>query len=290
MRPQAFLGLFFLLWPVSAAFSQTNHSLLWEISSPNLKHPSYIFGTIHVICADDFTPSDSLLQAIHTSKVLWLELDPTDLSLPHNLREMMVMKNGQNLSELISVNDYQKIKHFLEDTLEIKEEWVQNFKPIVLTNLLYSRFLSCDKAESVENLLLGYARASETEIKGMETLDEQIELLDQIPYTEQASMLLEMIDEYARSIEEFNTLQKLYKNQNVEQLSAIIDETQLGYTAFNQKLLKERNIRWLPILEKSLQSSPGFIAVGAAHLGGNDGLLELFRQNGYTLKPISAFR
>lgn len=80
----------------------------------------------------------------------------------------------------------------------------------------------------------------------METLDEQIELLDQIPYTEQASMLLEMIDEYARSIEEFNTLQKLYKNQNVEQLSAIIDETQLGYTAFNQKLLKERNIRWLP--------------------------------------------
>jgi len=190
VRPQAFLGLFFLLWPVSAAFSQTNHSLLWEITGNDLKHPSYLFGTIHLICPGEFTPGDSLMHALHNSKHLLLELDLTDPGLAAGLMNSMLMKENKKLTDLLPESQYQKVAGFFRVSIHFDLGMLAGFKPFLLSSLLYNYILQCPM-ESVEGRLAELAKSAGLSITGLETADEQAAVFDRIPYHTQAELELQ---------------------------------------------------------------------------------------------------
>lgn|SRR5690554_1371853 len=182
-------GVFLLLssWYESAAQQK---SLLWEITGNDLKHPSYLFGTIHLICPGEFTPGDSLMHALHNSKHLLLELDLTDPGLAAGLMNSMLMKENKKLTDLLPESQYQKVAGFFRDSIHFDLGMLAGFKPFLLSSLLYNYILQCPM-ESVEGRLAELAKSAGLSITGLETADEQAAVFDRIPYHTQAELELQ---------------------------------------------------------------------------------------------------
>src|SRR4029079_16110690 len=112
MKKSFWLTLLAATGLLASSFAQKTSSnpdantLLWRISGKNLSKPSYIFGTMHMICADDIELSDSLKKAISNSNKVYLELDMDDMWQMMGAMMHMNMKGDTTLSDLLSVEDY----------------------------------------------------------------------------------------------------------------------------------------------------------------------------------------
>src|SRR5882762_3643442 len=92
------------------SFSQTPHTLLWEISGKGLTKPSYLFGTMHVLCADDASLSDSLKSVIAHCDEVYFEINLSDMSGMMSAMKYMRMNDSKKLSDLLSPRDYERVK------------------------------------------------------------------------------------------------------------------------------------------------------------------------------------
>src|SRR3982751_2615245 len=95
--------------------SANNNTLLWRISGNNLTKPSYLFGTMHMICANDIEASDSLKNAIKAADRVYLELDMDDALQLLSAMSHMTMKNDTTLADLLSKDEYKKVKSYFEE-------------------------------------------------------------------------------------------------------------------------------------------------------------------------------
>jgi uncharacterized protein len=94
-----------------------------------------------------------------------------------------------------------------------------------------------------------------------------------------------MINNFDKSIEEFKKLVAIYKQQDVEGLFKLTTASPELMDAQNDLLVK-RNNNWIPVMQKNMEAKACFFAVGAAHLGGDIGVINLLRKQGYTVKPV----
>ena len=120
---------------------------------------------------------------------------------------------------------------------------------------------------------------------GLETFEEQLQFLDAIPLENQFSSIVNTIKNYSTRTKEFNDLVQAYKNQDLMALNKAIEAEQ--DTSIKENLLVKRNKNWIPKIEQLIQQKTCFIAVGAGHLAGENGILELLRKQGFTVEPIS---
>jgi uncharacterized protein len=88
--------------------------------------------------------------------------------------------------------------------------------------------------------------------------------------------------------QEFSKMVELYKQQNLQGLYAMTLKSEFELENQQELLLNQRNRRWIPLLEGQMAEKPTFVAVGAAHLAGEQGVIALLRKQGYTLTPILA--
>lgn len=281
-----------LLWPAGAyAQRPLEKTVLWEVSGKGLRSPSYLFGTIHAICAEDLTISEPLKSRLSVSQQLYLELDFDDPSLSPgmqqmmNMQEMMFMQDDTTLESLLSESDYKLVDRYFTDSLGLPLALMKNVKPFFLTSLMLPSVLDCPPA-SWETSLTELAKAQGTEVKGLETVEEQLSFFDKIPYKDQAAMLVESLRDAGSSKEEFGNLVALYKQGDIEALQAVVTSQASGLGKYDQLLVTERNKRWVPLMEKAAREKPTFFAVGAGHLGGTNGMIRLLRKAGYTVKPV----
>ena len=86
-------------------------------------------------------------------------------------------------------------------------------------------------------------------------------------------------------LDSYNKMLKFYKSQNLDSLKILMDEDD-SMIEISEDFLKNRNADWIPKIEKLIRESPVFIAVGAGHLAGKDGVLNLLKENGYTITPV----
>ena len=100
------------------AFSQkntnTDHTLLWKISGNGLKKPSYLFGTIHMLCEDDAVLSDSLKNVIRNVKEVYFEVDLDNMFELLGVMSKMTMQGDTTLQDLLSESDYEKVKSYFD--------------------------------------------------------------------------------------------------------------------------------------------------------------------------------
>ncbi len=112
--------------------SNPENTLLWRISGKNLKAPSYLFGTIHMICGDDIQISDSLRSAIRKSENVYLEVDLNNLFEMISVVSKMKMNGDTTLSDLVSPSEYQKIKTFFNSQKSILPfAMMEKYKPML---------------------------------------------------------------------------------------------------------------------------------------------------------------
>ena len=265
--------------------NKDNNTLLWEISGKNLKQPSYVFGTFHILCKDDIQFSANMQAALKASQQVYFEMDLDD---PKNTLGGMFFMNmkDKTLSDLYTVEELQKVTKFYKDSLKMNLSYFNKMKPMMLAALLYPRMMPCKTPSGVEIELMTIAKKEKKEILGFETIEFQSSIFDSIPYSVQAKDLLKSIDSMAKYKLYFNKMVQTYKNQQTDSLVAIVNDKTFTDGENNDALLKNRNVNWVKQLKTILPKTNIFMAVGAAHLFGKDGLIDLLRKDGFTVKPI----
>ena len=138
----------------------------------------------------------------------------------------------------------------------------------------------------IEQELLAMAQKYKKEIKGFETMAFQASVFDSIPYKTQATSLLKTIDSLSTYKQYFAKMLDVYKTQQIDSIQNLFQDSEYGQVENMDILLTKRNQNWVEQLQSILKTKSVFIAVGAAHLVGDDGLITLLRKEGYTLRPI----
>jgi len=263
-----------------------NNTLLWEVSGHELKNPSFLFGTFHLLCKDDIHFSDQLKAAVKTSNEIYMELDMDDPATLLDGMLYMNMKDGKKLSDLYTAEEYKKLESYFSDSLKMPLMLLQSAKPYFLVAMLYPKMMKCLSATGVEEELLKIAKEDKKEIKGLETIKFQASIFDTIPYEWQAKELLNNIDSFSYYETEFDQLVTLYKNQLLDSMQNMDLKSEFGSDQYEDLLVKDRNKKWVGELNEIMKNESVFVAVGAGHLTGEVGLINLLKKEGYKVEPL----
>jgi uncharacterized protein len=262
------------------------NTLLWEISGKNLKAPSYLFGTFHLICKDDIPVSAQLKETVKASTEMYMELDMDDPATMMGGLMLMGMRGDTTLKKLYTEEEYKKVADFFNDSLHMPIGMLNGIKPFFLSAMLYPKMLSCKTVSGVEEVLMKIAKENKKEIKGLETMAFQAAVFDSIPYTIQAKELLKSIDSLAAYKVYFDTMVQVYKSQQLDKIQEQFTKSEFGMQENQDILLDNRNKNWVQQLKVIMQKQSVFIAVGAGHLVGENGLISLLKKEGYTVRPL----
>jgi uncharacterized protein YbaP (TraB family) len=181
--------------------------------------------------------------------------------------------------------NYLVFRQFLTDSLGIKGKKVDNqynrIKPFYLTSLILKEKIG--KFRIYEMELAKLAKKKKMKIGSLETLDFQMSLVEAIPLEKQAELFLNI-----QSVQEYDSLLTHYLVQDLDGLLRYSEKelNQEEYRDFNRAFVVNRNNNWIPLMTGMMQEKPIFFAVGALHLPGEDGILNLLRKQGYTVEPV----
>lgn len=263
-----------------------NNSLLWRISGNGNSEPSYLFGTFHLLCKEDIHFSSALKTALSRSDTIYMELDMDDPSVMLSAMMYMNMDSGKTLKSLYTEEEYQRLSDYFKDSLNMSLSMFARAKPFFLVALFYPRMMDCNQPSGVEAALIKLANENSKEIKGLETMKFQASVFDSIPYEWQADELLKNIDSFEVAKREFEDMLRLYKNQNLDSIAIMINESEFGDGQFQEQLLSNRNKKWVAYLDSIMKYQSVFVAVGAGHLPGKYGVIQLLQELGYTVDPL----
>jgi hypothetical protein len=269
----------------SIAQTDKTNALLWEISGNSLKQPSYLFGTIHMICKEDFTFSELAKQKFNASKQVYLELDMDDPKLQPVMMGLMQLPGNESLRNKLGENNFNKLDSFLKKQTNMNLAVFDRFKPMMVMSLLAQRLLSCAAMESYEMNFVKMASEQKKELLGLERVEDQVAVFDAIPDSLEIRSIMNMVNDFESQKKEFTRMSSLYKAQNLESLYQLLVASP-EMMGSQELLLDRRNRNWIPIMESAMKKSSTFFAVGAGHLAGSQGVLELLRKQGYKVKPI----
>jgi uncharacterized protein len=267
--------------PLKLIINKNDNSLLWEVSGNGLQKPSYLFGTFHLMCKNDIVFSSQLKTAVSLSDKVYMEMDMDDPATMFGGILFMNMKDGKTLQQLYTPADYKKVENYFKDSLHTPMSFVERMKPFFLEALLYPKMMPCKTISGVEEELMKMVKLEKKEIKGF-----QASVFDSIPYEEQAKELLKSIDSIAENKKVFDTMLNVYKRQQLNEIENLFSKSELGLEEHQDILLDNRNKNWVGQLKTIMKTYPVFVAVGAGHLVGKMGLIELLRKEGYTVKPL----
>jgi len=276
-----------------AAFAQKNTSdntLLWKISGNGLKKPSYLFGTIHMLCKDDAVLSDSLKNVIKNVKEVYFEVDIDNMFEMLSVMSKMKMRGDTTLQDLLSETDYEKVKEYFETKGSMLPfSLLETYKPMLAASTLQQGGLPCETTAMMEQVIMQEAKEYNKSIKGLESMGYQASVLDSIPYKLQAQQLVSYIDNAIKGGDEDKELSEMlnaYKNQDLQKLEEMLMKSDPSISNYTDILLYNRNRNWVEKLKELLPEKPLLIAVGAGHLPGKEGCINLLRNAGFKVTPV----
>lgn len=275
----------FTLCTLLANAQKLDKGLLWKISGNGLSKPSYLFGTIHITC--DATLDKNILKALDETGQLYLELDMDDPAMMSEMMNGIAMKDGKKMSTLASPEDFQIVNAFVKENLGISLSMVESYKPFMISAMMFTKMIDCP-AQSFEAELMKVAKAQSEEVYGLETIQEQMTVFDDIPYEDQMKDLVKSAKSgLDKEKAEFKKLMDSYNNKDLNVLMALMNDTESPmYSDHNDVLLADRNKNWIPKIEKITKEKSTFFGVGAAHLAGDNGVINLLRKKGYKVEAV----
>jgi uncharacterized protein YbaP (TraB family) len=266
-----------------SAFGQES-SLLWKISGNGLEKESFLFGTIHIICKSDFKMDERITSALESTEQLILELDMSDPQLQLKMQQVSMNPGMKNIQGEMDEASATTLDEFLLKNYGAGLAQLGVLKPFVLTSMVLIKALPCTEIESYETFFTTKATEGGVPISGLETVEFQVGVFDQIPQKMQLDELGKMLSEdYSQN--EFQTMISTYLSEDIFALDQTMNSS--GMMAdYRSILLDERNKSWIPQIEEAMKSKPVFVAVGAGHLAGEFGVINLLKNAGYTVEPI----
>ncbi|MGC4039194.1 MAG: TraB/GumN family protein [Chitinophagaceae bacterium] len=269
-------------------------SLLWEITGNGTKKPSYLFGTMHISSKVVFNLADSFYMGIKNANVVALETNPEswqeDMS-KYDLENAGYNTMNSRFGDFDRLpNDYMSI-HTLEfGKFEKKIEQALYSNPSVINNLLYRTYgdFSSDFEENtyLDMYIYQVGKKWGKRVAGVESYGESMKLMMEA-YRDAAKDKNRKEKSYdAENSFSADKLQEAYRTGNLDLLDSL-NKLQSFSNAFDEKFLYRRNEIQANSIDSILKSGSSlFVGVGAAHLPGSRGVIELLRNKGYLLRPV----
>ena len=268
-----------------------NAQLLYEISGGGLEKSSYLFGTHHMVPVETATKIDGVFRAFNDcSAVIGEFVDDNPEEMQRQI--LASSKMDESIFKLLTSEEEELIDSALQAELGLTLANVQYMRPNVIAMIyemtVRERVL---KSKAGDMAMDSYFQVAGSElgkmVYGLETVEDQLKiLLRSIAVERQAEILVETIRNTNDIITENAKLDSLYVKGDLEGLYEMLIEAEDMTEAEKFLLVDERNYDWLPKIEKHIKQEPCFIAVGALHLPGNDGLINLLRKAGYKVKAV----
>jgi uncharacterized protein YbaP (TraB family) len=287
MKRVVFILFFVCLAPVfcSAGVADSAKSLLWRISNAEMKRPSYLFGTIHMICPEDYLWTRKMQKSFEAADEICFEMDMDDPQLLLTIAKGMMESNGKELKDYFTAEQFQKIEQFLRDSLNMEPAMFRSMTPPALQTVFASRIVNCSSPLTYEFVMMEEAKNKKKEITGLEEAREQIELLYKMPVDTVINGILEMIENNSDTKAEYQKMVTAYKNQDINLLFEILHESN-DIGGVMAMFLDERNEKWIERMIDKMDQQSVFFAVGAGHLPGQNGVINLLRNAGYKVEAI----
>ncbi|MFY7963578.1 MAG: TraB/GumN family protein [Chitinophagaceae bacterium] len=274
-----FISVYFI-----QAQTPVQSSLLWEVSGKGLAKPSYLFGTFHIMCKEDFEITTALKEKFNSTTILFEEMKMDDPSI--QMKMLAKMKSDKSLKELLDSNDYKIVADSFQKITGMSISFFNNFKPFASISLLTQKMIDCKNVIQPETEFVKLAKEKQMEVLGLETVDDEIRAIDKMPLDSQINSLLQTVKNFDSAKQMMIQMVAVYKKRNPDELYKFMKSGGLN-DVFETAMLEERNKNWLPVIIKNLKKQPTFFAFGAGHLSGNYGIINLLRKKGYKVTPIS---
>jgi uncharacterized protein len=273
-------------------FSTQAQSLLWQISGNGLAKPSYLFGTYHIL-RDSYLQGDSLTRAHFEQAegvIVEMVFDTTERA---KVVQFSTMPDN-NLIRLIDANDYKLVADEFNAVTGQELSFYNQLKPVIIATALSTAYarresdtLTRFTGQPIDLFFVRQTQAAKKPLIGLETLEEQLKLLyDRQPVEQQANQLVQMVKHHNEtSSRKGPGLTDMYLKANLDGMWDLF-QRESDSPADLYKLVDDRNVRWMSRLRETMAIRSTFIAVGAGHLPGPNGLLKLLREAGYTVQAI----
>jgi hypothetical protein len=266
-------------------------SPVWAIHGAH--NTVYLAGSVHLLKAQDAQLPPGFERAYTRSKGLVMELDMDNLNPMEAASWMLAngaIPEGVTLRQKVGEARYQRVATEAK-RLGLPTELLDQFQPWVvglqLLEMQYAQ-LGFQADEGVEQQLDHRAQADGKSVKGLETLAEQLGLLGSMSDDDQARFLDMVVEEMQDVGSDTQTVISAWREGNAPRLAALLSDEYKSFPRLYRMLVADRNQRWLPQIEQLLrQDQDYFVVVGALHLVGDGGLLDLVQRDGYKLEQLN---
>jgi len=238
-----------------------------------------------MMCAGDAILSPNTKRIIKKVKQVYLEVDLDDagelLSAALSIRH-----EGPRLRDVLTEDEYHRIQSFFskaQPTLPF--EALEQQPPLLISSTLYEFLLDCDRTNGIELLLVDEAYKQKKKTSGLETVAFQMSIFQKIPYEVQAKELLKTVDSIGSYKKALDEMIVAYRGQDIDRLYNLSTHED-ATAAYSDLLIDDRNEKWVQQFDTIATKQPTLFAVGAGHLGGAKGVVNLLKNKGYNVRAI----
>ena len=264
-------------------FAQQN-TLLYSVNHEGMEHTSYLFGTMHVMSEERFFFPVDIEKYLSKCNALCLEIKNVS---EQSIDPSSLFDSSKQIEDFCTASQWDSLVTWAgRDLLMSKKNFENNFKnakPFVLMQFMLQNTLPL-VSKSHEEELEKLADSLNLKPLGLETIEEQLNIFNSIEYAIQIEMLMNQLRELKQSKTDFETMETIYNSQNLDSLCAYSQSDIMNM--MQEELLINRNLNWMSKIVSIIDNQSVFLAVGAAHLCGSEGLIELLSKQGYIIEGI----
>lgn len=257
-------------------------SLLWELSAQDSASRSYLFGTMHVKDYRAFIFQDIVTHYIDECKIFATEFDLRERG---QLQDATVtqLPDDQSLLSLLGERKYNRLNKMIKKSFGLDLNVFITTIPIFVINYLTEKVLVSTNSIPLDTFLWQYAENTHRDLRGVETLEEQLITLHKIPLAYQLKSLSEIGKNPKKFRKQINKLIAMYVNND---LLGLYKKSKKSLGKQRSLLLYDRNEIMSERIQLLINEKPAFVAIGAAHLSGKRGVLRLLKKAGIIIKPV----
>lgn len=290
-----------LLLAIAALIStvSANAQLLWKVTPAGSDKVSYLFGTHHLSPLSVLDKTPGFNEALNSVEKVYGEIDM--LELMSSPEKMMVLQNAMKapadstLSRVLTPAELDSVANVISIYFGpmLSVEQLEGMKPVAvsttLANVMSQRALEAPLEGQLDSEILARAKKAGKEMGGLETVEYQVDILFNTPLKTQAADLMYSVRMHEEFLDVTKKLITLYQEADLEGLTKLMSDPTAGMNNEEaNKLIYNRNNNWVKQLEVIMPGKSVLVAVGAGHLGGEDGLINLLREKGFKVEPVTA--
>ena len=254
---------------------QLQNTLLWKVSNPQNQFTSYLFGTMHLWDERAIGLMQSITPYINETEIFAAETAIGELNEMPN--DVMFLPENKKLSDFFTAKKIIKIKRNVTKILDVPYAQIEHFQPMIVTNFFAAKAVSEYGSYKIDDMLWQFASSAQKTCIGIESVKEQMEIFQKIPLSFQCKQLLDTIKNVGKHSRQYKKMALLYEKGEILPL---YHHAKASMGKLRKPLVYDRNILMADRISDLTATTSAFVAIGAGHLAGQKGVINLLRKKG----------